>query len=150
MRFKLHNMEETAKNLNRLINIYGFGCEFSAEELFTRFNNANKLLDSLIKNGLVEKDPLSNNYYLSDIFTCNNFLTEHLKEDRDKEKTEIKSFEYEYAIKKEEFADFSSRFMGFEDIIRKIEIEFEGDEFKILVKLKADANMLEKFKRHFQ
>lgn len=139
-------MERIAESLNEIIDIYGFGCEFSAEELFANFKDADILLESLTENGLVEKDPLSGNYYLSDIFTCNNFLSEHLNNEKDEITAEERSFEYEFAIKKEDLIGFSSNFKGFENIIRKIDVESVGDEFKISVKLKSDESTLEKFK----
>lgn len=129
-------MERTAESLNEIIDIYGFGCEFSAEELFANFKDADRLLESLTENGLVEKDPLSGNYYLS----------EHLNNEKDEITAEERSFEYEFAIKKEDLIGFSSNFKGFENIIRKIDVESVGDEFKISVKLKSDESTLEKFK----
>ena len=58
-------MNKTAKNLNEIINIYGFGCEFGMEEIISVFDDADNVIESLKEEGLVEKNQLSGKYYLS-------------------------------------------------------------------------------------
>ena len=68
-------MNDTAKTLNELIDIYGFGCEFSPEELYNHFDNPQEVMESLKEHGLIEKNQISDKYYLSDIFTCIRYQT---------------------------------------------------------------------------
>ena len=70
------------KKLNEIITIYGFGCEFDIAELTNNFEDAQNLIKALHENNLVEKNQLTGKYYLSDIFTCNNFLSQYLKEEK--------------------------------------------------------------------
>lgn len=69
-----------AKDLDELIDIYGFGTEFSAEDLYKYFENeiiANSKIKLLIEHGLLIKNKLTGNYHFSDIVTCNNFIKEN-------------------------------------------------------------------------
>ena len=64
------SMNDTAKTLNEIIDIFGFGCEFSPEELYNHFDNPKKAIESLMECELIEKNQISDKYYLTDIFTC--------------------------------------------------------------------------------
>lgn len=69
-----------AKDLNDLIDIYGFGAEFSAEDLYKYFENelvANSKVKLLLEHDLLIKNKLTKNYHFSDIVTCNNFIKEN-------------------------------------------------------------------------
>lgn len=69
-----------AKDLNQLIDIYGFGTEFSTEDLYKYFENeliANSRVKLLIEHDLLIKNKLTDNYHFSDIVTCNNFIKEN-------------------------------------------------------------------------
>ena len=96
-------MNDTAKTLNEIIDIFGFGCEFGPEELFTHFNNPNEVIESLKEHELIEKNQISNKYYLSDIFTCTTFLSKHLKEDKTTEETCPEKVKYSFSVKKRGF-----------------------------------------------
>lgn len=69
-----------AKDLNELIDIYGFGVEFSIEDLYRYFENedlANSKVKILMEHDLLVKNQLTNNYHFSDIVTFNNFIKEN-------------------------------------------------------------------------
>ena len=69
-----------AKDLNDLIDIYGFGAEFSAEDLYKYFENelvTNSKVKLLLEHDLLIKNKLTKNYHFSDIVTCNNFIKEN-------------------------------------------------------------------------
>ena len=69
-----------AKDLDQLIDIYGFGTEFSTEDLYKYFENeliANSRVKLLIEHDLLIKNKLTENYHFSDIVTCNNFIKEN-------------------------------------------------------------------------
>ncbi len=136
-------MNEIAKNLNDIINIYGFGCEFGIEDLVNNFEDADGVIDSLAEHDLVEKNQLSGKYYLSDIFTCNSFLAQYLKED---EKKAPKSIEktYDLSIEKEDLIEFIKKLKGFEENIKNIEIKSNVDTFEINLKIDISKDSLSK------
>ena len=137
-------MNEIAKILNEIIDIYGFGCEFSKEELVNKFNNIDEVVESLSKNDLIEKNQLSGKYYLSDIFTCNNFLSQYLIEE-EKESEIFITKEYDCEIEKEDLIKFSKKLKGLEENIKKIEVISTKDKFKIHLKIEIEENMLSEF-----
>ena len=137
-------MNETAKILNEIINIYGFGCEFNKEELASNFDNIDHAMESLIENNLVELNQLSGKYYLTDIFTCNTFLSQYLKEE-EKETQEPINKDYIYEIKKEHLIEFACELKGFEKDIKHIEVKSNVDTFTIDLKIKIREDMISKF-----
>ena len=71
---------EAAKDLEELIDIYGFSTEFSTGDLYKYFENeliANSKVKLLMEYDLLIKNQLTNNYHFSDIVTCNNFIKEN-------------------------------------------------------------------------
>ncbi len=102
-------MNDTAKTLNKIIDIFGFGCEFSPEELYNHFDNPKEAIESLMECKLIEKNQISDKYYLTDIFTCSSFLSQHLKEKKTEgdESPEIRK--YSYSIKKEDLIIFMAK-----------------------------------------
>ena len=136
-------MKDTAKTLNELIDIFGFGCEFDIEELFNHFNNPKEVIESLKKHGLIEKNQVSDRYYLSDIFTCSTFLTQHLADDEIEEKTSPEMLKYSFDIKKDDLVEFVARFKGFEEKIEKMEIMPCGDSFEISLEIREDGELIE-------
>ena len=69
-----------AKDLEELIDIYGFGAEFSATDLYKYFENelvANSKVKLLMEYDLLVKNQLTDNYHFSDIVTCNSFIKEN-------------------------------------------------------------------------
>ncbi len=139
-------MNKTAKNLNEIINIYGFGCEFGMEEIISVFDDADNVIESLKEEGLVEKNQLSGKYYLSDIFTCNNFLAKHLKEEEDESPKEIDKT-LKYQIKKDDFIKWISGLKGFEENIKNIEVKSESDSFTVTIKILIDEKSLSEFEK---
>ena len=131
-------MNDTAKTLNELINIYGFGCKFSPEELYNHLDNPQEVMESLKEHGLIEKNQISDKYYLSDIFTCSSFLTQHLKEDKTEEEKLPKIIKHSYSIKKEDLIDFMAKFKGIEEKIERIKIESREDTFEISAEIHED------------
>jgi len=142
-------MNETARNLNEIINIYGFGCEFSKEELVNDFDNIEEVIKSLTENDLIEKNQLSGKYYLSDIFTCNNFLSQYLSE-KESEAPSFTTREYDYEIEKEDLIDFSEKLSGFEKSIKKIEVTSSQEKFMIHIKIEIEENMVSKLENRLQ
>lgn len=132
------SMNDTAKTLNELIDIYGFGCEFSPEELYNHFDNPQEVMESLKEHGLIEKNQISDKYYLSDIFTCSSFLTQHLKEDKTEEEKRPKIIKHSYSIKKEDLIGFMAKFKGIEEKIERMKIESRDDTFEISAEIQDD------------
>ncbi|MEE1336129.1 hypothetical protein [Methanobrevibacter sp.] len=128
-------MNGLAIKLNELIDIFGFGCEFTPEEIANHFENPFEVVESLKKHELIEKNQVSGKYYLTDIFTCSSFLSQYLKED-EKESENSKSVKtYSRTIKREELCDFMAKFSGLEQNIAKIEIESDDDSFDIDIEI---------------
>ena len=122
-------MNDLANDLNNLIDKFGFGVEFTKEDLFNYFESekeADLKIKLLIENDLLNQDILSNNYYIADIFTFNNFLSEYLiqKEETVKE-TIIKA---EGSIKANDFMEF---FTEFKSDIEKLELKKSDNKFKV-------------------
>ena len=60
-------MNDLANDLNNLIDKFGFGVEFTKEDLFSYFESekeADLKIKLLIENDLLNQDILSNNYYI--------------------------------------------------------------------------------------
>ena len=139
-------MNDLANDLNNLIDKFGFGVEFTKEDLFSYFESekeADLKIKLLIENDLLNQDILSNNYYIADIFTCNNFLSEYLiqKEETVKE-TIIKA---EGSIKANDFMEF---FTEFKSDIEKIELKKSDNKFKVKLELKTkDDSIKEKIEK---
>ena len=137
-------MKETAKTLNKIINLYGFGYEFGKDELANTFENIDEVIKTLTENDLVELNQLSGKYYLTDIFTCNTFLSQYLKEE-EKETQEPVNKDYTYEIKKEDLIEFVCELKGFEKDIKHIEVKSNVDTFTIDLKIKIRKDMISKF-----
>lgn len=136
-------MNDTAKTLNEIIDIFGFGCEFGPEELFTHFNNPNEVIESLKEHELIEKNQISNKYYLSDIFTCTTFLSKHLKEDKTTEETCPEKAKYSFSVKKKDLIAFMAKFKGFEENIERMEISSGDATFEVTAEIFADDELKE-------
>ena len=124
-------MNDLANDLNNLIDKFGFGVEFTKEDLFSYFESekeADLKIKLLIENDLLNQDILSNNYYIADIFTCNNFLSEYLiqKEETVKE-TIIKA---EGSIKANDFMEFFTEFKSDNKFKVKLELKTKDDSIK--------------------
>lgn len=139
-------MNDTAKTLNELIEIFGFGCEFTLEDLYNHLNNPKEAIESLEKHDLIEKNQVSDRYYLSDIFTCTSFLSEHLIEEETKEEIIPEVVKYSYSIKRDNLVEFMARFRGFEEKVEKIEIESCDDAFEISLEIHEDEELIELLK----
>ena len=139
-------MNDLANDLNNLIDKFGFGVEFTKEDLFNYFESekeADLKIKLLIENDLLNQDILSNNYYIADIFTFNNFLSEYLiqKEETVKE-TIIKA---EGSIKANDFMEF---FTEFKSDIEKLELKKSDNKFKVKLELKTkDDSIKEKIEK---
>lgn len=146
----LFNMNEIAKSLNDIINIYGFGCEFSKEELVDNFENIDKILESFEKHDLIEKNQLSGKYYLTDIFTCNIFLSQHLKEESKESSAVMINKKYELTIKKENLVKFISSLKGFEENVKRLDVKSRSDEFNVHLEVSIDEEMIVKFEEKLE
>ena len=142
-------MEKTAENLNEIINIYGFGCEFSLDDLFNHFNDADDIIKSLKKEDLILKNQITDRYYLSDIFTCNNFLSKHLPDMKKNSPSKTKKH-FSHSVKNKDLLKFTEKLNGFESDIEKIEIIKDSDNFNIEIELNACESSHEKFKEIFK
>ena len=140
-------MEKTAENLNKIIDIYGFGCEFTLQDLSNHFDDAGDVIKSLKKEDLILKNQITERYYLADIFTCNNFLSENLAE---REKTPPSKTEkrFSYTVKINDLIRFLEKLKGFESDIEKIEITKDSDNFNIETVMTADESSYKKFKEN--
>lgn len=138
-------MEKTAQILDIIIEKYGFGCEFSKEELYDLFKDEN-LIESLTECGLIEKNQITNRYYLTDIFTCNTFLSKHLPKKENKKPEKITK-KYSRTIKKSELKIFLHKFEGFEENIEKIMITSDNDNFEVEANMIFDSESFERFNR---
>ena len=82
---KLKNL---AADLDMLIDTYGFGAEFSREDLSTHFRNEDELdfkMALLLENELIIKNQITGNYYFSNIVSCNMFLSQYLENESNDE-----------------------------------------------------------------
>ena len=139
-------MNDTAKTLNEIIDIFGFGCEFSPEELYNHFDNPKEAIESLMEHELIEKNQISDKYYLTDIFTCSSFLSQHLKEEGSKEDKSPEASKHSYSIKKRDFVGFMAKFEGFEENIECMEIRSCEGTFEISLKISTDDGLIELLK----
>ena len=137
------SMNDTAKTLNKIIDIFGFGCEFSPEELYNHFDNPKETIESLMECELIEKNQISDKYYLTDIFTCSSFLSQHLKEEETEEDESPEIRKYSYSIKKEDLIEFMAKFEGLEENIECIKIRSGDGTFKISAEIHADDDPIE-------
>ena len=142
-------MNSLAKILDEMIDRFGFGCEFRLEDLFAYFENPEEILKSLTENGLIEKNQITSKYYLTDIFTCNNFLKEYLNEEEIPE-PEIINAEYALRIKKHDLSDFFKRIHEYMDNVEKILIKKRDDDFSMVLKLKIPEDSTGEFERALQ
>ena len=142
-------MNSLAKILDEMIDRFGFGCEFRLEDLFAYFENPEEILKSLTENGLIEKNQITSKYYLTDIFTCNNFLKEYLNEEEIPE-PEIINAEYALRIKKHDLSDFFKRITEYMDNVEKIVIKKRDDDFSMVLKLKIPEDSTGEFERALQ
>lgn len=145
---KYYNMNELARILDELINTFGFGCEFSEAELYKQWKNANEIINRLIENDLIEKNQLSNKYYLTDIFTCNTFLSQYLIKNETPESERIK-VEYERIIEKQELISFITQLDNYRSDIVKINIKSQKSNFKIKTELETTTNKIEEIEKLF-
>ena len=129
-------MNDLAMKLNELIDIFGFGCEFTPEEIANHFENPSEVVESLKKHELIEKNQVSGRYYLTDIFTCNSFLSQYLKEDENKGDDSKSVKRYSLTIEKNKLCDFMAKFRGLEENIIKIEIESGDGTFDIDIEIR--------------
>ena len=100
-------LEELAADLDRLIDAFGFGGEFSKQDLYDYFKSQDVMeskISQLIENELIEQNQLTGSYYFSNIVTCNIFLKKYKGESEEKpkkeklEKIESKGNEYKVNI----------------------------------------------------
>lgn len=139
-------MNRTAKTLNEIIELIGFGAEFDIDDLIEAFPNPDTVIDELLEHDLLEKNPITNKYYLTDIFTCNSFLTQHLTESEDKRKSNLTVREFERHIRKNDLIDFLAKLKGYEKNITKIEINANDDVFDVKIKIRIEDRLLDEFK----
>lgn len=139
-------MNSLAKILDEMIEKFGFGCEFGLDDMFAYFENPDEIIKSLTENGLVEKNQITDKYYLTDIFTCNSFLKEYLKEEEIPE-PEIINAEYNLTVKKHDLSDFFKRMDEYMDNVEKIVIETRDDDFSMDLKLRMSEDSIGEFER---
>lgn len=137
-------MNATAEKLNEMIDIFGFGTEFGLEDLSNYYPEAENMLEKLIDNDLIERNPLSGKYYLTDIFTCNNFLSQHLLKNEPEKADEKITVSLYKTIEKNELTGALDDFKGLEDDIEKIEIESENEILNIDAKLTIKESSVDK------
>ena len=138
---KLKNL---AADLDMLIDTYGFGAEFSREDLSTHFRNEDELdfkMALLLENELIIKNQITGNYYFSNIVSCNMFLSQYLENESNDECNDRKiackdsKLEIEGLIKKEEL---NKLIVIFEKDFEKLEITSKGKNYEVYLEINAE------------
>ena len=78
-------LEELAADLDSLIDAFGFGGEFSKQDLYDYFQSKDIMeskISQLIENELIEQNQLTGSYYFSNIVTCNMFIKKYKGESK--------------------------------------------------------------------
>ena len=143
-------LEELAADLDRLIDAFGFGGEFSKQNLYDYFKSQYVMeskISQLIENELIEQNQLTGSYYFSNIVTCNIFLKKYKGESEEKPKKEKleKTFTDSKVIingliKKDELHKLVE---AFEADFEKIALESKGNEYKVNIELNASKKEYE-------
>ena len=107
------------------------------------YRNPKEAIESLMECELIEKNQISDKYYLTDIFTCSSFLSQHLKEEETEEDKIPEIRKYSYSIKKEDLIVFMAKFEGLEENIECIKIRSGDATFEISAEIHADDDPIE-------
>ena len=143
-------LEELAADLDRLIDAFGFGGEFSKQNLYDYFKSQDVMeskISQLIENELIEQNQLTGSYYFSNIVTCNMFIKKYKGESKEKPKKEKleKTFTdskvtIKGLIKKNELLRLIE---AFEKDFEKVVLESKGDEYKVNIEINASKKEYE-------
>ncbi|WP_296803622.1 hypothetical protein [uncultured Methanobrevibacter sp.] len=143
-------LEELAADLDSLIDAFGFGGEFSKQDLYDYFQSKDIMeskISQLIENELIEQNQLTGSYYFSNIVTCNMFIKKYKGESKEKPKKEKleKTFTdskvtIKGLIKKNELLRLIE---AFEKDFEKVVLESKGDEYKVNIEINASKKEYE-------